>query len=344
MTARAGSPSVSPVDAGVHAVDATFEGVPLTVYVLEGRRLALVDAGVAMTPEQHLEPAIARLRAGAGDVEWIVNTHAHHDHMGGNAAVRERNPGVRVAMHRRDAGWAESPERYLAGMYRAAFPGVWDPPAEFEERLLGLCGAGAAVDVPLEDGDALDVGGRCLRVRWTPAHSPGHVVFHDEQAEITFAGDAIQRHGTEIAGRPWLFPNYADLDAYLGSLELLRSLPARLTCTAHFGVLDRERLEVLLHESEAMVQTIDELLLELLHRHEAIALTDVVDDVLERWPRYERGLQAHLTPAVHLDRMVREGVAVPSIEGGIKRWALAERGDPVAGFDPEAPGQAQADV
>lgn len=286
---------------GVFAIPADFDGVPLTVYALMGDRPALIDTGVATTPDEHLAPALASLGSGLAEVGWIVNTHAHHDHVGGNAAVRAASPDVRIAVHAVDAEWAQSPERYFAGLYRA---GPWDPDPTFERRVRRLFGPGAAVDVRLSDGDEIDLApDRRLRVRWTPAHSPGHVVLHD--GDIVFAGDAIQRYGTEIEERGWLFPFYTDVDVYRRSLRAIGGM----ACTAHFGPVTGSELQRLVADSEELVETLDDLIAGLLRERGAITLPEIADVLLDRWPHYQRGVQLYATPRAHLDALVEAGRA-----------------------------------
>jgi glyoxylase-like metal-dependent hydrolase (beta-lactamase superfamily II) len=61
----------------------------------------------------------------------------------------------------------------------------------------------------LEEGDTLQVGNEIVRVIYVPGHTPGHVVFYSESAQLLIAGDVLFR---ESIGRTD-FPrgNHADL-------------------------------------------------------------------------------------------------------------------------------------
>lgn len=306
---------------GVHAVDAGYDGVPLTVYLVEADGLTLIDAGVATTPGRHVLPALRALGAAPQDVAWLLNTHAHHDHVGGNGAMRAAHPDLRIAVHRADAAWAESRLRYTLGLYRASFPGVWDPPAELERRISELWHPDSAVDRRLEDGERVELGGqRTLESILAPAHSPGHLLFHDARAEVLFAGDAIQGWGIPRHGRPWLFPLYADLPAYRRSLTRIRALGARHVCTAHSGVLSAAGAERALTEAEEAVAEIDEVLRALLRERRRVTLLDAADALMARWPEHDRGLQVYATASAHLDELVSEGAARPHVDEGTKAW------------------------
>lgn len=321
MSALPAGHEVDEVLSGVHAIPASFEGVPLSVYVVEGNNLSLVDVGTSLTPSQHVLPALNRMGAQADDIDVVVNTHAHHDHFGGNAAMRAASPDVKIAAHHADAGWIEDNTRYIRGLYRSSFPGTWEPSAELEQRLLRLCGTDTAVDQLLYDNDVLDLGsGRSMRVLWSPAHSPGHILLHDETHEVMFTGDAVQGHGVPVDGRPWLFPYYMNVAQYRHSLKLIRHAAPRHICTAHFGVLSGQDVEDALIDAQVFADELHTFLYSTLRQCRALSLPRAVDTVSRSWPHYDPGLQMHATLNAHFNEMVREGAAVPRIEDGTKMW------------------------
>ena len=72
---------------------------PVNVWVLRGDPLTLVDAG-PRTPEAltTLEAGVASLGLRLEDVQLLVLTHQHHDHVGQAAELRRRS-GCAVAAH-----------------------------------------------------------------------------------------------------------------------------------------------------------------------------------------------------------------------------------------------------
>src|SRR5919205_3004757 len=88
---------------GVHRV-----GHPLVnCYLLDdGGGLTLVDAGLAGFRGQ-LEGYLRTLGRGLGDIEAVVLTHAHSDHVGMADGVR-RDAGARVLVHAGDAEMART--------------------------------------------------------------------------------------------------------------------------------------------------------------------------------------------------------------------------------------------
>lgn len=120
-------------------------------------------------------PAILQLlveqRARVREI-WL--THGHFDHVGGAAELKKALGGVPVlGPHRGDAWLVQNVEE------QAAF--------------FGLADAGRSVtpDRWLEEGETLSLGDAPFTVRHCPGHTPGHVLFIDEDHRIAFVGDVL---------------------------------------------------------------------------------------------------------------------------------------------------------
>ncbi|MFK7803893.1 MAG: MBL fold metallo-hydrolase [Anaerolineae bacterium] len=114
----------------------------------------------------------ATLDEGNYELESILLTHAHFDHVGGLGELKDLFPEVPIYIHP-DAvamlGMAEAQSK-LFGM---AFPAT--PPAD---RMLAA-------------GDQITVGVLTLDVLFTPGHAPGHVSFHLASHRVIFSGDVL---------------------------------------------------------------------------------------------------------------------------------------------------------
>lgn len=124
-----------------------------------------------------LEDALRALGYAPEDVAWVVNTHLHFDHAGGDTyrdgagAVRPSFPRARYVVQRGELEFARHPNERTAGSYLAA---------NF-----------AGIDFHLLDGETeLLPGIRCLP---TPGHVPYHqsVLIRDGGEHACFLADLV---------------------------------------------------------------------------------------------------------------------------------------------------------
>ncbi len=111
------------------------------------------------------------------EVKWVINTHAHSDHIAGNDFVLKET-GAKLAIHENDVKFLLDPNLNLS-----AFTGG---------RI-----SGPEPDWKLVHGDVIEIGNLGFKVLHTPGHSPGCICLHNDK--ILFSGDTIFREGI---GRP----------------------------------------------------------------------------------------------------------------------------------------------
>lgn len=131
----------------------------------------IVDPGAAA-------PSMVRhLQSRDLDLEAVLLTHAHLDHVEGLPTVREAFPGVPIYLHPDDS-------RLYQGVN-----------AQARAFNLPLVGPLPPVDRPLAHGQTLHLGGLEVQVRHSPGHAPGHVIFVLDEEQVAFVGDVIFRGG-----------------------------------------------------------------------------------------------------------------------------------------------------
>lgn len=159
-------------------------GVPLNIYALRGSDYAvIIDTGIAAMRDQVLE-----LCREAGGVRYALITHAHADHIGCNAAVRDAFDARFAA-----AGalpWIEDLETHYREfcLLNAELP---DSPEQRAE-ILGLMDGEVHVDVAITEGTRFRLGGGVeLETIRLPGHKLEEVGFLDAARGDLFMGDLL---------------------------------------------------------------------------------------------------------------------------------------------------------
>jgi glyoxylase-like metal-dependent hydrolase (beta-lactamase superfamily II) len=89
------------------------------------------------------------------------------------------------------------------------------------------------IDIPLADGDELDVPGRTLVAISTPGHSAGHLCFHDPGNRLLFAGDVVLPKRNPPIGSFALDEQVDPLSDFFDSLDRLAELDGCLVLPGH---------------------------------------------------------------------------------------------------------------
>lgn len=118
----------------------------------ESNKAVIIDPG--MNPERLIE------RIKDMDVEAILLTHAHFDHIGGVDVIRKLK-NCPVYLHAAEADWLTVPEYNGSARWVDITPPIITEPAEHA----------------LQDGQTLQLLGEEIQVYHTPGHSPGSVSF-----------------------------------------------------------------------------------------------------------------------------------------------------------------------
>lgn len=147
-------------------------GFDSNIYLILDELVALVDAGTGQH-QREVESNLRKLGVGARDVDLILNTHCHYDHIGGDHAfVRASN--CEVAIHEMDA----KPLR--------------------EGDVVTTCAAVFGVELePLEptmllrEGERVELGELTLEVLHTPGHTEGSICFYSREHRMLFSGDTV---------------------------------------------------------------------------------------------------------------------------------------------------------
>ncbi|MFO8056383.1 MAG: MBL fold metallo-hydrolase [bacterium] len=131
----------------------------------ETREAVVVDPGGDVESILHL------LKEDELSLKYIIDTHVHFDHIGGNAGLKKAT-GAPLLIHPKE-------KDMLSGMSSLAEQWGIDfepspPPDDF-----------------LEEGDQVELGSLKLKVLHTPGHSPGGISLKIEDMPMVIVGDCL---------------------------------------------------------------------------------------------------------------------------------------------------------
>jgi len=175
------------------------------------------------------------------DVQRIVITHYHPDHLGAAAALSELTGPAEVVQGELDARLAEK---------------AWGPQADgsaFEAYLrshgmpgdVAAASASAEVRLPVRtveatrlvgEGDEVEAAGEIFDVLHLPGHADGHIALAGRDSGRMFSGDVLLSEITPNVGR-WEDTAYDPLGRYLASLERVEKLGPPLVYPGHGPVI-----------------------------------------------------------------------------------------------------------
>ena len=235
--------------AGIHslAVPTPFAVGRVNCYLIEDAPLTLIDTGPNSGKSlDELEQALAIHGRTIEELELIVLTHQHMDHLGLLEILVRRSGAEVAALAMLGPYLAAVRESMIADDdYAQAIMRRHGIPADLA-TVLGAVGAAfrafgsrGEVTRPLHDGDALSLRDHTLRVLHRPGHSPSDTVYWDEQRQILIAGDHLLAHisSNPLVARPLDGDQHAPrphaLITYIESMLATRELPAELVLTGH---------------------------------------------------------------------------------------------------------------
>jgi glyoxylase-like metal-dependent hydrolase (beta-lactamase superfamily II) len=268
-------PGVEDLGGGLYRIPLPLPNDALTavnVYAMTGEHgVDLVDAGMALDQARdRLAGALGELGYGLPDIRNFFITHHHQDHYTLAVLLRSTLRG-QITLGEE--------ERINLEAIREVAEGQGEP--GFIEMLPALGAAGLADQVRairdgwpanpalvlkwddpdywLGDGTVIELPSRSLRAIHTPGHTRGHMVFHDEEGGLLFAGDHVLPHITPSIGFEPVITRQA-LSQYLASLRLMLTLPDSRLLPAHGPVSESTHTrvnELLAHHETRLEQTLE---------------------------------------------------------------------------------------
>jgi glyoxylase-like metal-dependent hydrolase (beta-lactamase superfamily II) len=258
-----------PAAPGIHrlAIPTPFAVGRVNLYLIDDDPLTLVDAGPnSGTSLDALETQLGELGHRVEDIELVLITHQHIDHIGLVNIVATRSGAEVAAIDKlvpfvenyREAAAAQDEFATATMLRHGIAPDVVEALGSVSLAFRAW-GARADVSRVLRDGDAVELRDRTLEVAFRPGHSPTDTVFHDAERRLLLAADHLLAHISsnplltqpedDSAERPQALVTYLESLARTREMELDLVLPGHgESITDHRTLIDR-RFE--LHRNRA---------------------------------------------------------------------------------------------
>ncbi len=156
---------------------------------------------------------IKQLGIKLADVQLIISTHCHCDHIGGNRHIQDQS-GCDIALHKIGQHFIDTRND------RATWWGYFDQEADFFD-----------CTIELNDGDILQVGPHEFTVMHTPGHAAEGIVLYNRRDKLLISSDTLWKN--DMAVMTLQIEGSAAPFQMLESLEKLSALDVQIVYPGH---------------------------------------------------------------------------------------------------------------
>lgn len=209
--------TVDRIDADTYIISEYRHWEETHCYLLNGSSCSLlIDTGLGIC---NIQEQVMKL---TNNPIIAVATHIHWDHIGGHRYFPN------FYAHTDELNWLHGEFPLSLEQIKAMVMDRCDAPVGYDVNTYEFF-QGTPTRL-LSDGEAIDIGGKIIRVLHTPGHSPGHLCFWEEDRKYLFTGDLVYKDT--------LFAYYPSTDpqAYLASLKKIAALPVEKVFPAHHSL------------------------------------------------------------------------------------------------------------
>jgi glyoxylase-like metal-dependent hydrolase (beta-lactamase superfamily II) len=253
----------------------------------------------------------ALLEARPEEVDLVINTHYHYDHIRGNDWCKR----AQVKLHATEQSYLLQPE--TAGnvsYWDELMPGE-DPIAATVE--IGIDPERVALPWPLDgevkDGQVIDCGKTAFVVLHTPGHSPGHCSFYFPGQDFIFLGDICL---TKVG--PWYGEPGADTQDFIDSIDRVIALHPKIVATSHVNTVITNPEPILTEYRDRILKREQRILKRI--RQRPLTMQQLGEQNLI-YPEHPTAFVRYWEKAMlkkHLERLVRMGLVEMDEDGSYR--------------------------
>ena len=185
------------------------------IYLIIDKTIALIDAGTGMNFET-VEQKLSKFNLKLDNIELIVNTHCHYDHVGGDMNFI-RSADCDVFIHELEADLLREGD------------GIITCADMFGKKLEPI-----NITKELRKGGKIELGELTLGVLHTPGHTAGSICLYEPKQRILFSGDTIFSDGVGRTDLPT-----GDVTALHNSIEMLLKLDVQTIYPGHGPLVEK---------------------------------------------------------------------------------------------------------
>lgn len=221
-------------------------GTNTGVYIFEDRTVLLIDTGIGGKRQGKIIDILEEQKL---KVRYIINTHEHEDHSGGNYQIKEYFKDVKVYSSHKAKIYIENPDIYMdfiTGGRRT-------------QKLVDEMGKyifkEAKVDYIIEPGDELEIKGHIFKIIDCSGHTEGSIGVVTDDG-ILFLGDLmISRNSLD----KFDFLFMCDYESQIRSLDNLRNIDFEYSVLGHSSGIftKRETLEIANYNYDTLMRLIE---------------------------------------------------------------------------------------
>jgi len=276
------------------------------VYILDDKNCVLIDTGLSNNYGKRIDKVLQKEQIRP---KYIINTHHHIDHSGGNRYFNENYPELQICVSKKTKTHLTYP--YIGtAVYCSG-----SPIKKFEDNKYHK------VDVILEPGihkfDNYE-----FEIISLEGHSDDQIGIITPD-DVCFLGDSI--FGSEVL-KKYSFPYLYDIKKSIETLELIKQIEADYFVISHSkNILNREEIIELVDENMKNINNYIEQMLEFLRqpmtREELLQKITIANDLSVNYKQYYFNFS---TLSSFISYLYNEGLIKNSIENGKLYYCSSE--------------------